>query len=125
MMVFVHVTVSVGWLGAGAANVVLAMTAGYTAEPGVREVPYQMIERVEDFVVIPAAFATLVGGIVLGLSTKGRAEHRRGRGGRREPGGGAARGHDCPESEPSLHRICIAFGVRRPGARPTLRRSGS
>ncbi|MFG1646639.1 DUF2269 family protein [Amycolatopsis sp. NPDC049252] len=70
VMVFVHVAVSVGWLGAGAANVVLAMTAGYTGEPGVREVAYRMIERIDDFVVIPAAFLTLVGGIVLGVVTK-------------------------------------------------------
>ncbi|WP_370964638.1 DUF2269 family protein [Amycolatopsis sp. cg9] len=70
VMVFVHVAVSVGWMGAGAANVVLAMTAGYTGDPGVREVAYRMIERIDDFVVIPAAFTTLVGGIVLGALTK-------------------------------------------------------
>lgn len=32
VLVFVHVAVSVGWMGAGAANVVLAMTAGYTGD---------------------------------------------------------------------------------------------
>lgn len=70
LMVFVHVVVSVGWMGAGAANVVLAMTAGYSNQPEVRSVCYTMIDRIDEFVVIPAAFASLVGGIVLCLATK-------------------------------------------------------
>ncbi|EOD64901.1 hypothetical protein [Amycolatopsis vancoresmycina] len=70
LLVFVHVAVSVGWLGAGAANVVLAMTAGYTDRPDVRIVCYLMIEKIDDFVVIPAAFASLAGGLVLCVVTK-------------------------------------------------------
>ncbi len=70
VLVFVHVAVSVGWMGAGAANVVLAMTAGYTGDRDVRRIAYLMIDRVDEFVVIPAAFATLVGGVVLCLATK-------------------------------------------------------
>lgn len=70
VLVFLHVAVSVGWMGAGAANVVLAMTAGYTGDAAVRRVSYVLIERIDDFVVIPAAFATLAGGVLLGLVTK-------------------------------------------------------
>ncbi|MFK0247786.1 hypothetical protein ACIQUM_24095 [Amycolatopsis azurea] len=66
-LVFVHVAVSVGWMGAGAANVVLAMTAGYTAPGDVQRVGYLLIERIDTFVVIPAAFASLVSGVVLCL----------------------------------------------------------
>ncbi|WP_103352200.1 hypothetical protein [Amycolatopsis sp. CA-128772] len=70
LLVFVHVVVSVGWMGAGAANVVLAMTAGYTDRPDVRNVCYLMIDRVDEFVVIPAAFASLAGGLLLCVVTK-------------------------------------------------------
>ncbi|WP_174720432.1 hypothetical protein [Amycolatopsis sp. BJA-103] len=66
-LLFVHVAVSVGWMGAGAANVVLAMTAGYTAPGEIQRVCYLMIERIDNVVVIPAAFAALVTGIALCL----------------------------------------------------------
>ncbi|AHH97475.1 glucan phosphoethanolaminetransferase (alkaline phosphatase superfamily) [Kutzneria viridogrisea] len=69
LLVFVHVAVSVGWMGAGAANVVLAMTAGYTASAEVRQVCYQMIDQVDGFVVIPIAFAALASGVLLCLVT--------------------------------------------------------
>jgi hypothetical protein len=68
-LVFAHVTVSLGWMGAGAANVVLAMTAGYTSTVEVRRVCYYMIDRIDVFVVIPGAFAALVSGLVLSLVT--------------------------------------------------------
>ena len=69
VLVFLHVVVSLGWMGAGLANVVLAMTAGYTADADVRRVCYQMISRIDTFVVIPGAFAALVSGIVLSVVT--------------------------------------------------------
>ncbi len=69
LLVFLHVAVSVGWMGAGAANVVLAMTAGYTSSVEIRRVCYHMIDRIDLFVVIPLAFAALLSGVVLSLVT--------------------------------------------------------
>ncbi|WP_433782490.1 hypothetical protein ACQPX6_21700 [Actinomycetospora sp. CA-101289] len=62
LLVFAHVAPSLGWMGAGAADVVLAMTAGYTATPEVRRVCYHMIERIDAYLVIPGAFGALVSG---------------------------------------------------------------
>jgi len=56
-------------MGAGAANVVLALTAAYTPAADVRRVCYAMIEQIDAFVVIPLAFAALVSGVLLGLVT--------------------------------------------------------
>lgn len=69
LLVFLHVVVSLGWMGAGLANVVLAMTAGYTSDAGVRRVCYQMISSVDTFLVIPGAFTALASGVVLSLVT--------------------------------------------------------
>ena len=69
MLVFVHIVMSLGWMGAGLANVVLAMTAGYTGDVDVRQVCYRMMERIDTFLVIPGAFAALVSGIVLCVVT--------------------------------------------------------
>ena len=66
-LVFLHVAVSVGWMGAGAANVVLALTAAYTPAADVRRVCYVMIEQIDVFVVIPLAFAALISGVLLCL----------------------------------------------------------
>src|SRR6185312_15936867 len=56
-------------MGAGAANVVLAMTAGYTASADVRRVCYQMIEQIDAVLVIPGAVGALVSGLVLSAVT--------------------------------------------------------
>ncbi|MGI5130968.1 hypothetical protein ACQEVB_29475 [Pseudonocardia sp. CA-107938] len=69
VLVFVHVVVSLGWMGAGAANVVLAMTAGYTGSADVRRVCYLMIDRIDQFLVIPGAFAALASGVLLSVVT--------------------------------------------------------
>ena len=65
LVVFAHVAVSVGWMGAGAANVVLAMTAGYTTAAEIRRVCYFMMDQVDVFVIIPLAFAALLSGLLL------------------------------------------------------------
>jgi hypothetical protein len=65
LMVFVHVAVSVGWMGAGAANVVLAMTACYTSAGEIRAVCYLMMGQIDLFLVIPLAFAALISGLLL------------------------------------------------------------
>ena len=56
-------------MGAGAANVVLALTAAYTPAADVRRVCYVMIEQIDVFVVIPLAFAALISGVLLCLIT--------------------------------------------------------
>lgn len=65
LFVFVHIAVSVGWMGAGAANVVLAMTAGYTSAVEIRRVCYFMMDQVDLYVIIPLAFAALISGLLL------------------------------------------------------------
>lgn len=69
LLVFLHVAVSVGWMGAGAANVVLAVTAASTGSGEVSRVCYFMIDRIDVFLVIPLAFAALGSGVVLSLVT--------------------------------------------------------
>ncbi|MGO0578195.1 hypothetical protein [Ornithinimicrobium panacihumi] len=65
-----HVITSVGWLGAGATNLVLAVSVmqGQGSAPGVGYA-YQTIHLIDAWIVIPAAFAALISGIVLSLGT--------------------------------------------------------
>ncbi len=69
LLVFLHVAVSVGWMGAGAANVVLAATAASTGSAEVSRVCYFMIDRIDTYLVIPLAFAALASGVLLSLVT--------------------------------------------------------
>jgi hypothetical protein len=69
LLVFLHVTTSLGWMGAGAANVVLAVTGATTRSAEVRRVAYGLIDRIDVFLVIPLAFGTLVGGVLVSLAT--------------------------------------------------------
>lgn len=69
VLVFLHIVASLGWMGAGLANVVLAVTAGYTVDVAVRQVCYRMISTIDTFLVIPGAFAALVSGILLSVVT--------------------------------------------------------
>jgi hypothetical protein len=69
LLVFVHVVVSTGWMGAGAANVVLTTTAALTGDPQVWRVCYLLVQTVDTWLVIPGAFAALVSGIALSLVT--------------------------------------------------------
>lgn len=69
LLVFVHVVVSVGWMGAGAANVVVAATATSTASAWTRAVSYQLIERIDTYLIIPLAFATLISGLIVSWAT--------------------------------------------------------
>lgn len=69
-LLLLHVIVSVGWLGAGAANVVLAVTAARTEVAEIRKVCYLMINRLDFALVIPLAFGTLVSGLAVSLLTR-------------------------------------------------------
>jgi hypothetical protein len=70
LLVFLHVVISVGWLGAGAANVVLAFTAAATTSPEIRRSSYYLINEIDFALVIPLAFGTLASGVLLSLVTK-------------------------------------------------------
>lgn len=68
--VFVHVAVSVGWMGAGAANLVLAASALRSPDGAIPAVvAYRAIHTLDTWLVIPAAFAALISGVVLSLGT--------------------------------------------------------
>lgn len=69
-LLFAHVVVSVGWMGAGGANVVLAVTAALTSSAEKRRVCYQLIDTVDLALVIPLAFASLASGILISLATR-------------------------------------------------------
>lgn len=64
-----HVVLSVGWLGAGAANLVLAVTAATTSSPTSRRVSYELINRLDFALVIPLAFGSLASGVLISVVT--------------------------------------------------------
>lgn len=66
-----HVVLSVGWLGAGAANVSLGAHAW--SRPGGELTPllaHHAIRLIDTWVVIPAAFGALISGLVVSLGTR-------------------------------------------------------
>ena len=68
LMLFLHVTSSVGFLGAVAAFLALAVT-GAIAEPDLAQSAYRAVQVVTWQVIVPHAFATLIIGIVQSLGT--------------------------------------------------------
>ena len=71
-LLLVHVTCSLGWMGAGAANLVLAVTALRTADAALRTSCYQLIDVIDFALVIPLAFSALASGVIISLATKWR-----------------------------------------------------
>lgn len=69
-MLFAHIVLSLGWMGAGAANVVLAGTAALTESEETRRVCYRLINTVDFALVIPLAFGSLGSGLLISLATK-------------------------------------------------------
>ena len=68
LLLTMHITFSVGWLGIVAAKLVLALAAT-TAEPGVAGAMYVSMDVVNR-VFPPAAIGTFVTGVLLALGTK-------------------------------------------------------
>ena len=66
---FVHVVVSTGWMGAGAANVVLAFTAALDHDSQIRRACYLLVRTIDTWLVIPGAFAALASGVALSVLT--------------------------------------------------------
>lgn len=69
-LLFAHVVLSIGWLGAGAANVVLAVTAVRTSDADTTRVCYRLIHVLDFALVIPLAFGSLASGVLISLATK-------------------------------------------------------
>jgi hypothetical protein len=64
-----HVTVSLGWFGAVAAFLALAITGLFTHDSHLARGSYVAMERITWFVIVPFALASLVTGVIESLST--------------------------------------------------------
>jgi hypothetical protein len=66
----VHVTASVGWIGALAAYIALDVTAATGQDAQILRAAYLAMELTVLFVIVPLAFATLLTGLVMSLGTR-------------------------------------------------------
>lgn len=64
-----HVTFSLGWFGAVAAFLALAIVGLFTHDGHLARASYLAMERITWFVIVPFAFASLVSGIIESLGT--------------------------------------------------------
>lgn len=71
-LLLAHVVLSLGWMGAGAANVVLAATAAATPDGQLRRACYLLIDQIDFALVIPLAFSALASGLIISFATKWR-----------------------------------------------------
>ena len=65
-----HVTVSVGWLGAAAAYLSLAVVGIVSRDDDMARAAYRSMEPIGWAVIIPASLATLISGVVQALGTE-------------------------------------------------------
>lgn len=73
----IHVVASAGWLGLTAGLLALGITANTTGEPAAVEASVRAMKLFADWLLLPIAFLTLAGGLVLSLGTPwGLARHR-------------------------------------------------
>ena len=66
----VHLTASVGWIGAVAAYIALDVAAATNQDAQTLRAAYRAMELTASFVIVPLAFATLLTGLVMSLGTK-------------------------------------------------------
>jgi hypothetical protein len=66
----VHVTASVGWIGAVAAYIALDVAAATGQDAQTLRAAYLAMELTASFVIVPLAFTTLLTGLVMSLGTK-------------------------------------------------------
>jgi hypothetical protein len=69
LVLTVHVTCSVGWLGAVIVFLVLAVTGLANGDPQVTRAAYVAMERIGWLVIVPLCFGSLVTGVLQGLGT--------------------------------------------------------
>jgi len=70
VLLIVHISVSVGWMGAAAAYAVLNVPALTGADEQTRRAAYLMMPIVADHLLVPLAVATVVTGVALALGTR-------------------------------------------------------
>ncbi len=66
----IHLTCSVGWLGAVAAYLALDVTVAISQEPQVVRAAWMAMGVITSWVIVPLAVASLLTGIVMSLGTK-------------------------------------------------------
>lgn len=66
----IHITVSVGWIGAIAAYIPLDVIASTGHEPTRLRAAYLAMASIVRYVIVPLAFASLLTGLVMSLGTK-------------------------------------------------------
>lgn len=64
-----HITFSVGWIGAVAAFLVLAIAGVSSQNPQMMRAAYPAMELTARFVIVPLAFASLLSGLIQSLGT--------------------------------------------------------
>jgi len=69
-LLIVHLSVSVGWMGAAAAYVALNVPALTAADEQTMRAAYLMLPFVADYALVPLALATVVTGLALALGTR-------------------------------------------------------
>jgi len=69
-LLIVHISVSVGWMGAAAAYVALNVPALTGSDEQTRRAAYLMMPIVADYALVPLALATVVTGLALALGTR-------------------------------------------------------
>lgn len=69
LMLAIHVAVSVGWIGALAAFVVLAVVGQLAQDANIRQSAYLAMDIINRFVIVPAALISVLTGIVQSLGT--------------------------------------------------------
>jgi hypothetical protein len=65
-----HLTVSVGWIGAVAAYIALDVAAATSRDEPTLRAAYLAMESIARYVIVPLAFASLLTGLVMSLGTK-------------------------------------------------------
>jgi hypothetical protein len=70
LVLAVHLTVSIGWIGAVAAYIALDIVAATGQDAEALRTAYLAMERIARSVIVPLAVASLVTGIVISLGTK-------------------------------------------------------
>jgi hypothetical protein len=70
LVLAVHLTVSVGWIGAVAGYLALDVASATSRNTGTLRAAYLGMELISRFVVVPLALASLVTGLIVSLGTK-------------------------------------------------------
>ena len=70
LILAVHITVSVGWIGAVAAYIALDVTAAASRDPQTLRAGYLGMDLIARSVIVPLALAALITGLIIALGTK-------------------------------------------------------